>query len=547
MITHTTNKITDGTITGSDIGNNQVIKKINGITDSLNLVAGSNVTITPSDNSMIISSASGPGGTITGITAGNGLTGGGTSGNVTLTVNNAGISNEMIQNNAVTSDKIFDGAIVSTDISNSSITSEKIVDNTISASDLANDQVVKSINSIRDSIEIVGLGLVSVHKDENTITIYGELGPSGPYIQNRIAKFSGSQLGFTNMFHTQEGNIGINTETPTGILDVQGGTSVSDSGRGINLIAENGSKGGKVILQGGNPSGGVFLKGGPESSGGVFLEAGWGGGINICSGTSYWGGGDINILSSVPLIPNSNNIAGYRHPPLAGNINIKTAYANDNGGNITISTGSATEGWGGSISMSTGSSRGDNDFIISTGMNNYGFGAFDLHCGGGFVDLKSTGGFDTLKLGSALAGMNIANDIIITPGTGGLVKVNGSGTYTGTWTQASDERYKKNVMPINNSLQKIQQLNGVTYEFRKEEFPEKNFDYGKQIGLIAQDVEKVLPELVKTDSEGYKSVAYQNMVAVLVEAVKEQQEVINELKKEVSELKRIFNKEMSSK
>ena len=54
--------------------------------------------------------------------------------------------------------------------------------------------------------------------------------------------------------------------------------------------------------------------------------------------------------------------------------------------------------------------------------------------------------------------------------------------------------------------------------------------------MIAQDVEKVLPELVKTDSEGYKSVAYQNVVAVLIEAIKE-------LKKEVTELKNKINED----
>jgi hypothetical protein len=124
---------------------------------------------------------------------------------------------------------------------------------------------------------------------------------------------------------------------------------------------------------------------------------------------------------------------------------------------------------------------------------------------------------------------------------GGSVIINGSGTYSGTWTQASDEKFKKNIQPLKNSISKIQQLNGVSYGLRKVKFPEKNFDDGRQIGLIAQNVEKVFPELVKTDSEGYKSVAYQNMVAVLIEAIKEQQSSIEELKKEVELLKTSMN------
>lgn len=66
----------------------------------------------------------------------------------------------------------------------------------------------------------------------------------------------------------------------------------------------------------------------------------------------------------------------------------------------------------------------------------------------------------------------------------------------------------------------------------------KHFEEGKQLGLIAQDVEKILPELVKTDPGGYKSVAYQNMVAVLIEAVKEQQKQINTLNNKVETLEK---------
>ena len=57
-----------------------------------------------------------------------------------------------------------------------------------------------------------------------------------------------------------------------------------------------------------------------------------------------------------------------------------------------------------------------------------------------------------------------------------------------------------------------------------------------QMGLIAQEVEKVFPEVVLTDNEGYKSIAYSKMVAVLIEAIKEQQEMIEELKLKIETL-----------
>ena len=92
----------------------------------------------------------------------------------------------------------------------------------------------------------------------------------------------------------------------------------------------------------------------------------------------------------------------------------------------------------------------------------------------------------------------------------------------------SDERWKDNIQTIENPLEKVQQLRGVTYEWK---------DSGdRTYGLIAQEVEKVLPELVNTDEDGYKGVGYQNMVSVLIEAVKEQQTQIDALKAKVDEL-----------
>ena len=65
-----------------------------------------------------------------------------------------------------------------------------------------------------------------------------------------------------------------------------------------------------------------------------------------------------------------------------------------------------------------------------------------------------------------------------------------------------------------------------------------NLSSREQIGLIAQDVEKVLPELVNTDSEGFKSVDYTKLGPVLIEAIKEQQQQIDQLKKEIQMLKK---------
>lgn len=68
----------------------------------------------------------------------------------------------------------------------------------------------------------------------------------------------------------------------------------------------------------------------------------------------------------------------------------------------------------------------------------------------------------------------------------------------------SDLRFKKNIAPITSALDTIEKLRGVTFDWRIGEFTNRNFPEGKQVGFIAQEVEKVLPELVTTDKEGYK-------------------------------------------
>jgi hypothetical protein len=98
---------------------------------------------------------------------------------------------------------------------------------------------------------------------------------------------------------------------------------------------------------------------------------------------------------------------------------------------------------------------------------------------------------------------------------------------------SSDQTLKTNITPITSALSKVLQLNGVEFDF----ISGVNCGYLKkhQIGLIAQDVNKVIPEVVGKNNDGTLGVSYQHLVAVLIEAIKEQQQEIEELKKIVSE------------
>jgi hypothetical protein len=101
--------------------------------------------------------------------------------------------------------------------------------------------------------------------------------------------------------------------------------------------------------------------------------------------------------------------------------------------------------------------------------------------------------------------------------------VNGVVAGVGPYVDASDLRYKRDIRTIPGALAKVLALRGVTFDWRREEFPQLNFTSGRSVGFIAQEVERVVPEAVTRDSAGFRSVAYAHLAPVLVEAVKEQQ------------------------
>jgi hypothetical protein len=139
----------------------------------------------------------------------------------------------------------------------------------------------------------------------------------------------------------------------------------------------------------------------------------------------------------------------------------------------------------------------------------------------------TNGGTETLRiLANGNVGIGLTNPTY-------KFHVNGKLKTTGI-NETSDERLKKSILPIEKPLQMIEDLRGVTYYWRRDEFPDQEFEADMQYGLIAQEVEKVLPELVATDSEGWKSIEYSHLVPILLEAIKEQQELIKDLKTQSS-------------
>jgi len=131
---------------------------------------------------------------------------------------------------------------------------------------------------------------------------------------------------------------------------------------------------------------------------------------------------------------------------------------------------------------------------------------------------------------------------------------NGNFAYTGNLTKVSDERYKKNVEPMMGSLDRILKLKPCTYDYRADEFKNFNLPKERQLGLVAQEIEEIFPEVVHVDvapqaaaedlgknstsrsgrgetesttpPETYKSVDYVSLIPVLIQAIQEQQKEI---------------------
>jgi len=104
--------------------------------------------------------------------------------------------------------------------------------------------------------------------------------------------------------------------------------------------------------------------------------------------------------------------------------------------------------------------------------------------------------------------------------------------YATKFIKVPDERLKENIQPLSGALSTVLQLQGKQYRLIDESVDQTD------IGLIAQDVEKVLPEIVSESEDGYKAIAYQSLTAVLIEAMREQQQQITAQQDQITALEK---------
>ncbi|MDG0815493.1 tail fiber domain-containing protein [Bdellovibrio svalbardensis] len=277
------------------------------------------------------------------------------------------------------------------------------------------------------------------------------------------------------------GNVGIGTTAPANTLSVTGSTATSQ------VRIANSTYGGYLTVA--SASNSLIGSGGAKWSGSTWIpESTSASAINV-------GTGGISFYSN-----NGLTIGTAYTPTQRMNIN--------NSGQVAIgsSTGSA---WSTSqltigdysssaaiVALRRPSSSANLDFYVpyadSDGGGNFGYG------------YQTSSGMFRLWDSVAGARMNFTNS-------------SGNMWIAGTYSNGSDRRFKKDIHVIPDALNKVLQLEGVTYHWK----PSVNPDKSEQIGVIAQDIEKVFPQAVKTDADGYKSVTYGNLVSPLINAIKE--------------------------
>ena len=172
-------------------------------------------------------------------------------------------------------------------------------------------------------------------------------------------------------------------------------------------------------------------------------------------------------------------------------------------------------------SDATDIASGDLTFSGTLDITNAATSALNVTNGATFGNTVVVGGAVTINNG-ILQINNSASEGVFQCTTGGMLTVAGDITSVGT---ISDERLKENVVRLNNSLEKVTQINGYNFNFKDN--PDETM-----LGVIAQEIEKVLPEVVyefEKEEETYKAVRYANIVPLLIEAIKDLKEKVDDL------------------
>jgi len=435
-----------------------------------------------------------------------------------------------------------------------SLNTSSIPNQIVTGEKVADGNLVRSINGLKDDVTLTAGSNVNISETGNVITI-SATGGSGT---EGVASVDGVSNNGGNIDLVAGSNVTITPDDANNKITISasGGSSGDNLGNHTAiqniklsnhwLSGDGGNEGvyvhstGKVGIGTNNPLVNLDVSGTLRATT-----------IRVGNPVSSYGSGDIAAVNNIYADDNIGTRSGYIRAgtPSVSYGNGDIAATDEVIADNTIRTGSPSSSYGSGDIVATDDLLADDDIVAKTG--SIVTGTPSVSYGNG--DIAATDEViadNTIRTGSPSSsygsGDIVATDdlicddilfannkaIINAPGAGStsyILYVGGAAYSTESWN-TSDKKYKKNIAVITNPITQLKKLKGVSFDWRVDEFKEQEFSKEKQFGLIAQEVEKVFPNLVKTDENGEKAVNYIGLIPILLESIKAQQKEIDELR-----------------
>jgi trimeric autotransporter adhesin len=345
--------------------------------------------------------------------------------------------------------------------------------------------IVSSGNPVYVHIKVFGIG--------STANVYSNVSLSDPYTLTALSR----------NYEYYNNNVGIGTTSPSAKLDVNGDISITVPNTNTSLLLKR------------DVSGTVYTYGSLNNAGSDFN-------INGTGNVFINADSDSDSTSTARNVTFGNRGVEHMRVRYDGNVGIGTTNPTvklqvDNNSHNYIQVNSSVANVQTAINVTNSSSTSRATLSWEDGTR------------GAYADLYSSTYLSITTQSSEKMRITAAGNVSI-GNTNDTYKLDVSGTIraTGDVIAYSDARVKENVETIPNAIDKVKAMRGVGYN--------KIGEQRRSTGVIAQEILEVLPEVVHQDENGMYSVAYGNIVGVLIEAIKEQQNQIDELKSRLNNL-----------